>query len=181
MGFGRSEAEYGDETVPIMSIVGQGNGLGPTLWCLISTILFWMMEKVGYGVSMVSSLSLSLVQLVGFAFVDDTDLFCAGQTVTTSGETLSANFQAVLYRWVGGPITTGGAILAEKSFCYLIDFKRTGSSWEYQSLEDPPGEFTIKNKFASKFPWTAMKWHMLTKHLALKFLWTGMKKLRLNI
>ena len=37
-GFGRSEAVYGDEQVPIMRI-GQGNGLGPTLWCLISTIL----------------------------------------------------------------------------------------------------------------------------------------------
>ena len=40
--FGRSDAVYGNEAVPIMGI-GQGNGLGPTLWCLISTILFWMM------------------------------------------------------------------------------------------------------------------------------------------
>ena len=29
-GFGRSEAVYGDEQVPIMG-TGQGNGLGPTL------------------------------------------------------------------------------------------------------------------------------------------------------
>ena len=87
-GVERSEAVYDDEQVPIMQI-GQGNGLGPTLWCLISTILFRMMQKAGHGVSMVSDLSLSLIQLVGLAFVDDTDLFCAGKTATTSGKNLS--------------------------------------------------------------------------------------------
>ena len=107
-GLGRSEAVYGDEQVPIMGI-GQGNGLGPTLWCLISTILFRMMQKAGHGVSMISALSLSLIQLVGFAFVDDTDLFCAGKISTTSGEALSPDFQAALH----------GSIAAEKSFYYL--------------------------------------------------------------
>ena len=90
-GLGRSEAVYGDEPVPIMGI-GQGNGLGPTLWCLISTILLRMMQQAGHGVSMISALSLYLLQLVGFAFVDDTDLFCAGKTATTSGEALSPDF-----------------------------------------------------------------------------------------
>ena len=95
-GFGRSEAVYGDEQVPITGI-GQGNGLGPTLWCLISTILFRRMQKVDHGVSMISALSLSLIQFVGFAFVDDTDLFCAGKTAATLGETLSTDFQAALH------------------------------------------------------------------------------------
>ena len=67
--------------------IGQGNRLGPTLWCLISTILFQMMQKAGHGVSIVAALSLSLIQLVGFSFVDDTDLFCAGNTATTLGQT----------------------------------------------------------------------------------------------
>ena len=78
----------------------QGNGLGPTLWCLISTILFHMIQKAGHGVSMVSALSLSLIQLVGFAFVDDTDHFCTDKTAMTSGETLSTDFQAALYRCI---------------------------------------------------------------------------------
>ena len=90
-GFEQSEAVYGNEEVPIMGI-GQGNGLGPTLWCPISAILFRMMQKAGHVGSMVSTLSLSLIQLVGFAFVDNTDLFCAGKTVTTLGEMLSTDF-----------------------------------------------------------------------------------------
>jgi len=150
-GFGRSEAVYDNEEVPIMGIV-QGNGLGPTLWCLISTIIFRMMEKAGHGVSMVSALSLTLVQLVGFAFVDDTDLFCAAKMSYTTAEVLSVDFQAALHQWTGGLIATGGAIAPEKSFCYLIDFLWTGSTWKYRKLEDLPREFTIQDKTGSTFP-----------------------------
>ena len=75
--------------------------------------------------------------------MDDTDLFCAGKTATTSGEALSPDFQAALHRWTGGLIATGGSIAAEKSFCYLIDFKWNGSSWEYRKVEELPGEFSI--------------------------------------
>ena len=102
--------------------ISQGNGLGPTLWCLISAILFRMMQKAGYRVSMVFALSLSLIQLVGFVFVDDTHLFCVGKTAKTSGEMLSTDFQAALHQWTGGLIVTGGSIAAEKTFCYLIAF-----------------------------------------------------------
>eukprot|EP00537_Pseudo-nitzschia_pungens_P008511 CAMPEP_0172378478 /NCGR_PEP_ID=MMETSP1060-20121228/69443_1 /TAXON_ID=37318 /ORGANISM="Pseudo-nitzschia pungens, Strain cf. cingulata" /LENGTH=393 /DNA_ID=CAMNT_0013106197 /DNA_START=135 /DNA_END=1317 /DNA_ORIENTATION=+ len=94
-GFGRSGPMYGDETVPLSGI-GQGNGLGPTLWALISTIVFRMMQRAGHGIHLFTSLSLQLISLVGFAFEDDTDLFCAGATSTTSGETLAVGFQAAL-------------------------------------------------------------------------------------
>ena len=56
------------------------------------------MQKAGHGVSMVSALLLSLIQLVGVAFVDDTDLFCAGKTATTLGENLFPDFQAALHK-----------------------------------------------------------------------------------
>ena len=57
-----------------------------------------MMTKAGHVVSMLSALSLTLVQLVGFASVEDTDLFSVGQTATTSGENLSVDFQVALHR-----------------------------------------------------------------------------------
>ena len=56
-GFGRSEAVYGDEPIHISGI-GQGNGLGSTLWALISTKLLRMMEKAGHGVNLLTSISL---------------------------------------------------------------------------------------------------------------------------
>ena len=88
----------------------------------------------------------------GFAFVDDTDLFCASETYTTSSENLSNDFQAALHRWRGGLIATEGSIAAEKSFCYLIDIKWNGSSWEYQKVKDLPGEFSIQNKDSVQTP-----------------------------
>ena len=96
-GFGRSEAVYGDEPIPISGI-GQGNGLGPTLWALISTKLLRMMEKAGYGVNLLTSISLMTLSMVGFAFVDDTDLFLAGNNAATTGEDMVAEFQEALDR-----------------------------------------------------------------------------------
>ena len=43
-GFGRSKAIYGNEQIPV-SEIGQGNDLRPTLWAIISTILFRMIES----------------------------------------------------------------------------------------------------------------------------------------
>ena len=67
-GYGRSDAVYGNEVVPISGI-GQGNGLGPTLWALISSKLLLMMWNAGHGVCVTSALSNTIVALVGFAFV----------------------------------------------------------------------------------------------------------------
>ena len=85
-GYGRSgpDPAYGDENNPISGI-GQGNGLGPTLWALISTQLLLMMAAAGHGVFLLTSLSLQAIALVGFVFVDDTNLFSTGRTVSTTG------------------------------------------------------------------------------------------------
>ena len=74
-GFGRSEAVSSDEPIPISGI-GQVNGLGPTLWALMSTELLRMMENAGHGVNLITSISLMTLAMVGFAFVDNADLSC---------------------------------------------------------------------------------------------------------
>jgi len=96
-GFGRSETVYGDEPIPISGI-GQGNDLGPTLWALMSTKLLRRMEKACHGVNLLTSISLMTLAMVGFAFVDDTDLFLAGKTVAATGEDMVDEFQEALDR-----------------------------------------------------------------------------------
>ena len=113
-GFGRSEAAYGDEDIPVSGI-GQGNGLGPTLWALISTVLIWMMERHGHSVDLLNSIE---------------------------GEDIKEEFQVALDRWAGGLIATGG-LAPVKSFCYMIDFEWTGKDWKYRSMADMPGEFNL--------------------------------------
>jgi hypothetical protein len=150
-GFGRSGPVYGNEVIPISGI-GQGNGMGPTLWALISSKLLLMMHTAGHGVRITSALTNTIISLVGFAFVDDTDLFCAGSTSTTTGAALAADFQEALDRWSGGLRATGGALAPTKSFCYLLDFHWSGSSWDYVSVEDLPGEFTLTDSAGARHP-----------------------------
>ena len=49
---------------------GQGNGLGPALWAVISSCLIELMSREGHGVTWQSALSLTMTALVCFAFVD---------------------------------------------------------------------------------------------------------------
>ena len=48
-GLGRSGPVYGNEVIPISGI-GQGNGMGPILWALISSKLLLMMHTAGHRV-----------------------------------------------------------------------------------------------------------------------------------
>ena len=142
---------YGNEAVPISGI-GQGNGLGPTLSALISSKLLLMMHTAGHGVRVTSALTNSIIFLVGFTFVDDTDLFCAGSTFTTTGADLATDFQSSLGICSGGLRATGEALAPIKSFCYLLDFHWLGSSWDYVSIEDLPGEFTLTDSQGGHHP-----------------------------
>ena len=93
-GFGRSGKAYGNEPVPHQGS-GQGNGIGPTLWALISTKLIMMMFRKRHGVELLSATTLTLLSIVCFAFVDDTDLPITGQK-HLSGEDFINPFQEAL-------------------------------------------------------------------------------------
>jgi hypothetical protein len=63
--------------------VGQGNGAGPQIWALVSTPVLNMLRSAGLGATFVSALSKISTTLVGFAFVDDTDLIASGPNIST--------------------------------------------------------------------------------------------------
>jgi hypothetical protein len=62
------------------------------------------------------------VSFVCYAFVDDTDLVHIAKDVDTRGPTIIAEMQSALDHWEGGLKATGGALVPEKSYWYLIDF-----------------------------------------------------------
>jgi len=72
--------------------VGQGIAFGPTLWFLISSKMIKQMKQKGHGADMMSSLSLSLISIVCFAFVDDTNLISSLPSRTTTGEQMIQEF-----------------------------------------------------------------------------------------
>ena len=143
-GFGRLERAYGNKPVPQQGS-GQGNGMGPTLWALISTKLIMMMFRKRHGVELLSATTLTLLSLVCFAFVDNTDLPITGRK-HSRGEDLINPFQEALDRWAGGLTVTGGELAPIKSWCYLIDHVWTGTKWRYRTKEKMPGEFTLTDR-----------------------------------
>ena len=90
-GYGVSTPIYGDEETAISGI-GQGNGLGPALWALISSIIFKMCKAWGHGMNMTTPISKHVISFMGFVFVDDVDLIAGVDDVNTSGATMIARF-----------------------------------------------------------------------------------------
>ena len=61
--------------------LGQGNGAGPTIWSILSSTVFDVLHSEGYSSTFCSALSLGLLKLCGFAYVDDCDLVADGISV----------------------------------------------------------------------------------------------------
>ena len=76
-----------------------------------------MMRTAGHGYQFTSPLSKQTSNIVGFAFVDDTDLVeGSGSKVDLTMEEVMNSVQEAVDRWEGGLKTTGGALKARKEF-----------------------------------------------------------------
>jgi hypothetical protein len=53
--------------------------------------------------------------------------------------------QEVVDTWEGGLRTSGGALIPDKSYLYLIHFTFTNNQWRYSSIEDTPAHLSIRD------------------------------------
>ena len=125
--------------------LGQGNGVAPTGWGVISTPLINMMKTAGFGLQLTTCLSAALIAFVCYAFVDDTDIVHTGSTVDTPGSNILHEMQKFVEHWEGGLRATGGALRVDKSVWYLIDFKWHNNKWHYVSKTDSPGDILVRD------------------------------------
>ena len=58
--------------------VGQGNGAGPSIWIVISSIFFDALKSHGFGVILTTPFSKDIIEIEGFESVDDTDILQTG-------------------------------------------------------------------------------------------------------
>ena len=143
--FGDSGVRFvSDPGDPIQGI-GQGNGVGPAGWIALSSPIMAMLRALGFGFWVLSALTYSLVYTMGFAFVDDTDLFHSGQAGQT-GEDLIPEIQSAVNWWEKGISATGGSLVPSKSYWGLIDhhWNPTTAKWTLHSIADTPGEIAIR-------------------------------------
>ena len=133
--------------IPYQGIL-QGNGAAPTTWVIISTPLLNMLRAAGNGAKFESPLSHEQSHIVGFAFVDDTDLVAFDMTTDDARwNNVEQEMQDAINRWEGGLKSTGGAIVPEKSWVYSIDFTfdNQGNA-AYKLHEDIQPNFSVLDK-----------------------------------
>lgn len=171
---------YGDSTIKYGGLengylfyqqgVYQGNGFGPPGWGLISSTLFDMMRKKGFGSRIISPITNKENKLIGFAFVDDTDILASTPNQNDPDQTFELMQQTIDY-WEAAAKTTGGAIAPEKSWYYLIHFKWDNGKWSYGDPTDLVQEqLTCLNKDDVRIPLKSLQANqaeeMLGVHLA---------------
>ncbi len=123
-GYGDSDKSYGGpKWITQMHGIGQGNGAGLAIWAVLSTPLLNILRTKGFGCSFISPLSREYTSFVGYAFVDDTGVIVSFLS-TDPSKSIPLTLQGAVDLWEGSLKATCGAIVPEKTFWYLIDFKR---------------------------------------------------------
>jgi hypothetical protein len=149
----RIRTAYGDSEVQFTSTpehpiqgIGQGNGCGPAGWVALSGPIMEMLRTLGYGFWALTAISSCLFYAMGFAFVDDTDLFHSGRDLYSTSESVHHEMQQAVDWWERGITATGGSLVPEKSYWGLMDHSWDPSSakWKLKSVEQSPGDLHIR-------------------------------------
>ena len=142
--FGTSPDSYGKErwAVPMQGVY-QGNGAGPVIWAVVSSPLLQILKEEGFGTYFKAGISKQAIRLVGYAFVDDTDLIQTSKHQTQAFAEVLEEAQRALDWWVGLVRATGGALSVEKSRWWAVDFAwHEDGSWSYKHQAEIPGRLT---------------------------------------
>ena len=124
-----------------MQGVYQGNGTGPIIWAVVSSPLLQILQEDGFGTFFQTSISGKEIQIVGYAFVDDTDLIQTAE----EGENFShvlREMQLALDLWEGLIKNTGGALAVDKCRWWGIDFVWNDGNWRYKTATKLQGELS---------------------------------------
>ncbi len=120
--------------------IGQGNGAGPQIWAAVSTPLFNIMRQECFVVQFICALLHQHKILDRLAFID-TDLIVNDKT-NKSVEVIE-KMQNSLMMWHGLLWATGGELVPDKCFWYMIDFKWQNQQWAYKNLVELPGKIHV--------------------------------------
>jgi hypothetical protein len=94
------------------------------------------MKAAGFGYSTWSAISHRAIELVCFAFVDDTDLVHSVSDPTTPTSTLIHQAQEALRTWEGLIRASGGDLAHDKSYWYLLEVIHRNGCWQFSDNEN---------------------------------------------
>ena len=106
----------------------QGNGAAPACWLMISSLLMHCYHRKGWGSSIISPMSRTLISFLGQIYVDDTDLIIM-QPNYMCAEDLWEDLQSSVTGWGNLLLATGGALNPSKCSWYLTDYTCVNGIW----------------------------------------------------
>ena len=112
----------------------QRNGAAPTCWVMLSLVLIHCYHNEGYGSSILSPMSLTLIGCLGTIFVDNTDIFVSLPELRDSFSVYK-EMQASMLCWGNLLCSTGGARKPERCYWYMGDYECTDGEWGYAPIE----------------------------------------------
>jgi len=121
--------------------IGQGNGAGPPIWAVVSSSMFDIMRQDGFYALLVGAISQHQHWIVGFAFVDDTNLCITHHS--DDAEQVLQHMQQLVTHWEGLLWAMGRALVLEKCFWHLVDFECHNNKGQYKQCNQVPGTLSI--------------------------------------
>jgi len=121
--------------------ISQGNGAGLPIWAAVSSPMFDVMRQEGFYTLLMGSISHQQQKVAGFAFVDNTNLCITHQS--NKVEHVVAQMQKAITHWEGLLWVTGGVLVPEKCFWYLVKFKHTNNKWSYKKCNQLPSSISL--------------------------------------
>ena len=88
------------------------------MWSALSSVVFEVLYKRGFGCKMITSISRQLLTFVGFAYIDDCDLVQTGSDPLI----VLSSMQKLINSWGDLMEVTGEALRSDKSWYYLIEY-----------------------------------------------------------
>ena len=132
--YGQSSMTYGtDYAGKPMQGVYQGNGAGPIIWAVVSSPTLQILD--GFGTFFQMAISQQQIRIVGYAFVDNTDLIQTSKDGQTFVE-VNEEMQNAMNLWEGLIKNTGGALATDKCQWWGIDFVWNDGKWRYKTKEE---------------------------------------------
>jgi len=149
LAFGNSEISQGQEewAEPVVGI-GQENRASAQIWVAVSTPLFEILHEEGFVVTFICALSKAQWCMAGFAFVDNTNLIV--MDITQDERAVMSKMQQSLNLWHGLLKATGGDLVPDKCFWYLINFTWVKDRWQYAKWKDQERTLSIPSSDGTK-------------------------------
>lgn len=132
--------------------LNQGNGAGPAIWAVVSTPVLNMLRSKGYGAAFKLALSGGTLQLVGYAFVDDSDIIQTAESWDSPMTNVCEKAQEALDLFVGGMNATGGQIRPDKCHCHKIAFEYKKRKWTYVKAHPDTPDLYVQETLSKRTP-----------------------------